>query len=146
MESRGTIVQPLSSFSSPRFHSLYALDTTPCRLHLNNKNPWNWKSKATQLTNKEISNKLNNSTSKHTILTKILPTWTTWQVRLDSPPNKHLVDDQSGVILKTDLSLCARYVTAVYFEQGEYKKAIETCEKAVDEGRDKRADFKLIAK
>ncbi|GAA5909504.1 Hsp90 cochaperone STI1 [Sporobolomyces salmoneus] len=37
-------------------------------------------------------------------------------------------------------------LAAVYFEQGEYKKAIETCEKAVDEGRDQRADFKIIAK
>ncbi|KAF7301597.1 Activator of Hsp70 and Hsp90 chaperones [Mycena indigotica] len=35
---------------------------------------------------------------------------------------------------------------AVYFEQGEYDKAIETCEKAVDEGRSLRADYKLIAK
>jgi stress-induced-phosphoprotein 1 len=35
---------------------------------------------------------------------------------------------------------------AVYFEQGNYDKAIETCEKAVDEGRSIRADFKLIAK
>ncbi|BGP28257.1 Hsp90 cochaperone [Rhodotorula toruloides] len=37
-------------------------------------------------------------------------------------------------------------LAAVYFEQGDYDKAIETCEKAVDEGRDMRADFKLIAK
>ncbi|KAJ7067943.1 activator of Hsp70 and Hsp90 chaperone [Mycena amicta] len=35
---------------------------------------------------------------------------------------------------------------AVYFEQGEYDKAIETCEKAVDEGRSLRADYKLVAK
>ncbi|KAJ7477153.1 activator of Hsp70 and Hsp90 chaperone [Mycena galericulata] len=35
---------------------------------------------------------------------------------------------------------------AVYFEQGEYDKAIETCEKAADEGRSLRADYKLIAK
>jgi len=35
---------------------------------------------------------------------------------------------------------------AVYFEQGDYDKSIETCEKAVDEGRSLRADFKLIAK
>ncbi|GAA6030672.1 hypothetical protein JCM8097_006265 [Rhodosporidiobolus ruineniae] len=37
-------------------------------------------------------------------------------------------------------------LAAVYFEQGDYNKAIETCEKAVEEGRDLRADFKLIAK
>lgn len=31
-----------------------------------------------------------------------------------------------------------RDIPAVYFEQGEYDKAIETCEKAVDEGRSVR--------
>ncbi|KAH0839602.1 activator of Hsp70 and Hsp90 chaperone [Lanmaoa asiatica] len=35
---------------------------------------------------------------------------------------------------------------AVYFEQGEYDKCIETCEKAVEEGRSYRVDFKLLAK
>ncbi|KAJ7499347.1 activator of Hsp70 and Hsp90 chaperone [Mycena latifolia] len=35
---------------------------------------------------------------------------------------------------------------AVYFEQGEYDKAIETCEKAAEEGRSLRADYKLVAK
>ncbi|KAF8900012.1 chaperone [Mucidula mucida] len=35
---------------------------------------------------------------------------------------------------------------AVYFEQGDYDKAIATCEKAVEEGRSIRADYKLVAK
>lgn len=34
----------------------------------------------------------------------------------------------------------------MYFEQGDYDKAIETCEKAADEGRSLRADYKLVAK
>lgn len=38
------------------------------------------------------------------------------------------------------------HITAVYFEQADYDQAIKTCTLAVDEGRDRRADFKLIAK
>ncbi|VUZ39870.1 unnamed protein product [Hymenolepis diminuta] len=36
--------------------------------------------------------------------------------------------------------------SAVYFEMGDLAECINTCEKAVDLGRDIRADFKLIAK
>ena len=35
---------------------------------------------------------------------------------------------------------------AAEYEKGDYQAAIATCEKAVDEGRDMRADYKLIAK
>ncbi|KAF8314722.1 TPR-like protein [Clavulina sp. PMI_390] len=37
-------------------------------------------------------------------------------------------------------------LAAVYFESGDYAKTIQTCEKAIDEGRGIRADYKLIAK
>ncbi|KAG7213876.1 hypothetical protein KM043_003084 [Ampulex compressa] len=37
-------------------------------------------------------------------------------------------------------------IAAVYFEQKEYHKCIAQCEKAIDIGRENRADFKLIAK
>ena len=35
---------------------------------------------------------------------------------------------------------------AVHYEEGDYNKCIEVCQKAVDIGREHRADFKLIAK
>lgn len=37
-------------------------------------------------------------------------------------------------------------IGAAKFEKGDYQGAIETCQKAVQEGRDLRADFKIIAK
>lgn len=37
-------------------------------------------------------------------------------------------------------------LSAVYFEKGDYQKAIETAEKAVEEGRELRADYKVIAR
>ena len=37
-------------------------------------------------------------------------------------------------------------IAAVYFEQKEFTKSIEECSKAIDVGRENRADFKLIAK
>ncbi|XP_076174844.1 stress-induced phosphoprotein 1 [Ptiloglossa arizonensis] len=37
-------------------------------------------------------------------------------------------------------------IAAVYYEQKEYEKCIAQCEKAIEVGRENRADFKLIAK
>ncbi|KAJ1308927.1 hypothetical protein OPQ81_004612 [Rhizoctonia solani] len=48
-------------------------------------------------------------------------------------------------ISPTDITYLTN-LAATYFEKGEYDKCIETCEKAVDEGRSLRADYKLIAK
>jgi stress-induced-phosphoprotein 1 len=37
-------------------------------------------------------------------------------------------------------------LSAAYFEKGDYHRSIAEARKAVDEGREVRADFKLIAK
>lgn len=47
------------------------------------------------------------------------------------------------VHIKWLISLC---VLAVYFEMKQYDDCIATCEKAVDVGRENRADFTIIAK
>jgi stress-induced-phosphoprotein 1 len=37
-------------------------------------------------------------------------------------------------------------LAACYFEKGDYETSVKTCEKAVEEGRSLRADYKLVAK
>lgn len=37
-------------------------------------------------------------------------------------------------------------IAAVYFEQKEYTKCVDQCTRAIEVGRENRADYKLIAK
>lgn len=53
--------------------------------------------------------------------------------------NKAIEHDPTDITFYNNLA-------AVYFEEKEYEKCIKECEKAIDIGRENRADFKLIAK
>lgn len=53
--------------------------------------------------------------------------------------NKAIEHDPSDITFYTN-------VAAVFFEQKEYEKCVKECEKAIEIGRENRADFKLIAK
>lgn len=53
--------------------------------------------------------------------------------------NKAIEHDPTDITFYNNLA-------AVYFEQKNYEKCIELCEKGVEIGRENRADFKLIAK
>lgn len=53
--------------------------------------------------------------------------------------------DRAIELLPTDITFYSNK-GAVYFEQKDYDKCIEICEKGIEIGRENRADFKLIAK
>ncbi|XP_050668690.1 stress-induced-phosphoprotein 1 [Leptidea sinapis] len=53
--------------------------------------------------------------------------------------NKAIEHDSTDITFYTNIA-------AVYFEQKEYEKCIKECEKAIEIGRENRADYKLIAK
>lgn len=49
------------------------------------------------------------------------------------------------VHVTTDVRVCVTHAAA-YFEQGEYDKSIEACQKAVDEGREVISSFFAISR
>ncbi|XP_045447472.1 stress-induced-phosphoprotein 1 [Melitaea cinxia] len=53
--------------------------------------------------------------------------------------NKAIESDPTDITFYTNMA-------AVYFEQKDYEMCIKECEKAIEIGRENRADFKLIAK
>lgn len=53
--------------------------------------------------------------------------------------NKAIQHDPADITFYTN-------VAAVFFEQKEYEKCVKECEKAIEIGRENRADYKLIAK
>ncbi|XP_047506803.1 stress-induced-phosphoprotein 1 [Pieris napi] len=53
--------------------------------------------------------------------------------------NKAIEHDPADITFYTN-------VAAVFFEQKEYEKCVKECEKAIEIGRENRADYKLIAK
>jgi len=44
------------------------------------------------------------------------------------------------------LSALFPHRAAVYFEMGQFERCMEDCDRAVERGREVRADYKLVAK
>ena len=76
---------------------------------------------------------------------------TTRQILLCSPPT-HAQFPQAIGHYEAAIGLDPTEITfrsnlaAVHFETKNYEKCVKVCEKAVEVGRENRADFKLIAK
>ncbi|KAL1673680.1 hypothetical protein EV122DRAFT_282764 [Schizophyllum commune] len=55
-------------------------------------------------------------------------------------------EEEVKELVKAKMETLEAKAVAVYFEQDDYNKYLETCQKAGDEGREIRADLKLVAK